>query len=149
MNKTNEMNSYFILKERLEQMRKQNKQHATINQMEQLMRLAQENDITVQFLPFKAYYGRLEVVNGNMKIGIKMDMSFDEYVYNIAHELAHYFLHYDKGDTIKSSKHDEYEEQADRAAKMLLAALSVEQKSGSINENDLVPVYETNTGGNE
>ena len=130
-------------------MRKQNKQHATINQMEQLMRLAQENDITVQFLPFKAYYGRLKVVNGNMKIGIKMDMSFDEYVYNIAHELAHYFLHYDKVDTIKSSKHDEYEEQADRAAKMLLAALSVEQKSGSINENDLVPVYETNTGGNE
>lgn len=108
-------------------------QQTVINQMEQLMRVAKENDITIQFLPFEAYYGRIKTINGNVKIGIKMDMSFDEYVYNIAHELAHYFLHYDKGNTIESNKYEEYEEQADRGAKMLLAALSVKQEGGVVN----------------
>lgn len=43
---------------------------------------------------------------------------------NIAHELAHAFLHYDKGD-ITSGNKAEYEEQADRAATMLLEVLEV------------------------
>lgn len=45
------------------------------------------------------------------------------------YELAHYFQHYDKGDTIRSDRHKEYEEQADRATKMLLAALAVDRKA--------------------
>ena len=44
----------------------------------------------------------------------------DRINYNLAHELAHSYLHYDKGDTIHSERHAEYEEQADRAAEMLL-----------------------------
>lgn len=64
-----------------------------------------------------------DTADGNVKIGLRIGMSLEEYIDTLAHELAHYFLHYDKGDTISSEKHDEYEEQADRAAKMLLAAL--------------------------
>lgn len=54
-------------------------------------------------------------------------MDFDNYIYNLAHELAHLYLHYDKGDTIKSDHHDEYEEQADRAARMLIDVLSMQE----------------------
>ena len=96
----------------------------TPKEMERLMHLAEKNGISVKFTPFKGSDGRLAYAHGEVRIGIRIGMSFDEYVYNLAHELAHYFLHYDKGDTIRYEKHEEYEEQADRAAKMLLAALS-------------------------
>ncbi|MDE5907771.1 MAG: ImmA/IrrE family metallo-endopeptidase [Lachnospiraceae bacterium] len=42
--------------------------------------------------------------------------TIEDFNYNLAHELAHYFLHYDKGDIVESDKNKEYEEQADRAA---------------------------------
>lgn len=93
-------------------------------EIESLMHIAEKQGIRVRFVPFHASSGIGKIAN-EVRIGIRMDMSFDEYVYNIAHELAHFFLHYDKGDTITCEKHAEYEEQADRAAKMLLAALSI------------------------
>lgn len=97
----------------------------TPEEMEALMHLAEANNIRVSFVPFKAYDGRIGYRRDELRIGIRMGMSFDEYVYTLAHELAHYFLHYDKGDIVEGEKHAEYEEQADRGAKMLLAALSV------------------------
>ncbi len=103
----------------------------TGEEMEKLMHLAEENNITVSFVPFRANQGRLSYKRDEGRIGIRIGMSFDEYVYNIAHELAHYFLHYDKGDITNCEKTDEYEEQADRGARMLLAALSVGQKGGA------------------
>lgn len=96
----------------------------TAEEMEKLMHLAEKNNIRVRFTPFETK-GGIEYRSEELRIGIRAEMGFDEYVDNLAHELAHYFLHYDKGDTITSEKHAEYEEQADRAAKMLLAALSV------------------------
>ena len=54
------------------------------------------------------------------RLGIAQDLTMDKINYNLAHELAHSYLHYDKGDTIHSERHAEYEEQADRAAEMLL-----------------------------
>ena len=51
-------------------------------------------------------------------------MPISDINFNIAHELAHAFLHYDKGD-ITSDNNAEYEEQANRAATMLLEALEV------------------------
>jgi len=101
------------------------KMEYTPKEMEKLMHLAEEQGISVRFVSFRAYDGRLKNVANEVRIGIRMGLDFDGYVYNLAHELAHYFLHYDKGDTISSEKHDEYEEQADRAAKMLLAALAI------------------------
>ena len=99
----------------------------TPKEMETLMHLAENEGISVRFVPFRAYNGRLKQVQEEVRIGVRIGMNFDEYVYVLAHELAHYFLHYDKGYTITSEKHEEYEEQADRAAKMLLTALSIVQ----------------------
>lgn len=98
---------------------------------ESLVHLAKQQNIIVDFCPFESNKGMLYGDDKTVIIGIKMDIGFDEYVYSLAHELAHYFLHYDKGDTIKSEKHKEYEEQADRGARMLLDALAVNQKGGA------------------
>jgi len=96
----------------------------TAEEMEELLHLAEKNNIRVRFTPFQTK-GGIEYRSEELRIGIRAEMGFNEYVESIAHELAHYFLHFDKGDTIRSDRHAEYEEQADRAAKMLLAALSV------------------------
>lgn len=60
-----------------------------------------------------------------LRIGIRGELDFDGYLYNLAHELAHFYLHHDKGDMIKNH-YIEYEEQADRAAKMIFDILSQE-----------------------
>ena len=87
-----------------------------------LMHLATSKGIIVRFVPFEGVDARLK---GN-RIGIRQSMqSIEEINYNIAHEIAHLYLHFDKGDTINSDKHDQYEEQADRAAHMILDLLSI------------------------
>ena len=63
------------------------------------------------------------MVRGN-RVGIRAGMSIDDINYSVAHELAHCFLHFDKGDTINAENHDEYEEQADRAAQLLLFTIN-------------------------
>lgn len=83
---------------------------------EKLLHLAVERGITVRFCPFQASEGRLR---GN-RLGIAQDLNIDKINYNLAHEIAHSFLHYDKGNMIESPKREEYEEQADRAANMIL-----------------------------
>lgn len=89
---------------------------------EKLVHLATSQGIIVRFAPLAANDARLKI----NKIAIRQDLpTIDDFNYNLAHELAHAYLHYDKGDTITSEKYAEYEEQADRAAKMLLAALRV------------------------
>lgn len=95
---------------------------------ENLVHMAVQNGITVRFAPLKASYARLK---GNL-IALNQNLyTIDDFNYNLAHELSHYFLHYDKGDTVTSDRHEEYEEQADRGARMLLAALAVGQKGGA------------------
>ena len=87
------------------------------------MHLAVSRGITVRFVPFQFYNGRLK---GN-RIGIRQSLpTIDDINDILAHEIAHSYLHYDKGDTINSNRHDEYEEQADRAARMLLDMLRME-----------------------
>ena len=61
-------------------------------------------------------------IDGN--IGLSGKMNLDQINETLAHEIAHSYLHYDKGNTLESKRHAEYEEQADRAAKMLLSALA-------------------------
>lgn len=90
---------------------------------EKLVHLAVANGIIVRFAPLPTSYARIK---GN-RIALNQNLNtIDDFNYNLAHELAHYFLHYDKGDIIESAKNNEYEEQADRAAKMLLEALLTE-----------------------
>ena len=101
---------------------------------EKLIHMASDLGGVVVFAPFESQSEGILVADEdsrNISFGLRAEMDFEKYVYNLAHELAHYFLHYDKGNTITSEKHAEYEEQADRAVKMLLAALSVSQKGGA------------------
>lgn len=92
-----------------------------------LMLLANKNDVKILFVPFKAYDGRFTRRSGEYRIGIRIDMDFDDYIYNLAHELAHLYLHYDKGNIMGSEREAEYEEQADRAARMLIDVLSIQE----------------------
>ena len=91
---------------------------------EKLMHLAVNNGLTVRFAPLKASYGKIK----GDRLALRQDMTIEDINYNLAHELAHAFLHYDKGNTIASEKHEEYEEQADRTAKLLLCALGADMK---------------------
>lgn len=86
-----------------------------------LVKVAGNESLQLAFKPILVSDGRLK----GDRLALRYGMSIDAMNYSLAHELAHHFLHYDKGNTIYSAKHDEYEEQADRAAKMLLQALSV------------------------
>jgi len=86
-----------------------------------LVHIATEHGIIVKFAPLQAYDGRIK---GN-RIVIRQDLlTIDDFNYNLAHEIAHAFLHCDKGEIINSENHGEYEEQADRAAQLLLLALA-------------------------
>lgn len=90
-----------------------------------LMHLATRNEIAVKFLPLKASYARLMGTKQGLRMGINQCLeTIEEVNYELAHEIAHAYLHYDKGDTLNSDMHEQYEEQADRAAKMLLDAIS-------------------------
>ena len=60
----------------------------TAEEMERLMHLAEENNISVRFVPLPVSKGRLKCVRGEVRIGIRIGMSFDEYVYVLAHEIA-------------------------------------------------------------
>lgn len=86
---------------------------------ERLIHLSRKKGMQVKFVPFKTFYGR---VKGD-RIGIANDLHIDEINYNLAHELAHTYLHYDKGNIVEND--GSYEEQADRAAHMIIDALSV------------------------
>lgn len=97
-----------------------------------LVHMAMENGLTVRFVPFEVYDGRI----GKDRIAIRQSLeTIDEYNYNLAHELAHAYLHSGKGNIMPDMEdkelHEQYEEQADRAAKMLLAALSGMKKGGT------------------
>lgn len=90
---------------------------------EKLVHLAIKTGVVVKFAPLQYNNGR---VKGN-RIAIRQDLqTIDDYNYTLAHELAHRFLHYDKGDIINNENHIGYEEQADRAAKMLLELAKLE-----------------------
>lgn len=87
---------------------------------QKLVSIANENGMEIKFANFKQHDG---LILGK-KLGIRAGMSIDDINYNLAHEIAHYFLHYDKGNTISAENHIEYEEQADRAAHLLLCAIN-------------------------
>lgn len=74
-----------------------------------MLHLAISKGVTVRFVPFKEHNA---MIKGD-RLGLRQDLSTIEDInYSLAHELAHAYLHYDKGDTIKSDYHEQYEEQA-------------------------------------
>lgn len=92
---------------------------------ERLIHLSREKGLQVKFAPLKYSYGRL---HGD-RVGIANDISIDEINYNLAHELAHAYLHYDKGNILGN---EDCEEQADRAAYMLLDLAGLITNEGAV-----------------
>ena len=86
----------------------------------ELVDLGKRKDLEIIIKPFKSRARGLMV---GKTIAIRKGLSIEEMRYTLAHEMAHAYLHSDKGNTIFSEKHSEYEEQADRAAMMLLDLL--------------------------
>lgn len=84
---------------------------------ERLIHLSRIRGLQVKFCPLKYNYGRLK----GDRVAIANDRSLDEMNFTLAHELAHAYLHYDKGNILEND--GSFEEQADRAAKMLIEAL--------------------------
>lgn len=93
----------------------------------ELVDLGKRKDLEIIIKPFKSRARGLMV---GKTIAIRKGLSIEEMRYTLAHEMAHAYLHSDKGNTIFSEKHSEYEEQADRAAMMLLDLL---EKKKAIN----------------
>ncbi len=92
---------------------------------ENLMHLTLQNGITVKFAPLPISQARIK----GKRIALNQNLAtIEDFNYNLAHELAHYYLHYDKGNVLGAE--GDYEEQADRGARMLLDAFSVTQKGG-------------------
>ena len=70
--------------------------------------------------------------NGTWRMGIRSGLPQDKIVRVMLHELAHIYLHYDKGNLIEHYN-VEYEKQADRAADMAFDLMSVILKLRGMN----------------
>ncbi|MDY4252996.1 MULTISPECIES: ImmA/IrrE family metallo-endopeptidase [unclassified Clostridium] len=93
--------------------------------IKKLIKLANKKNMKVKLVDFKAHRGLLK---GN-RIGIDSKLNIDDLRYTLAHELAHAYLHIDKGDTIRSELHEEYEEQANRTANLIIDLLSLDNNT--------------------
>lgn len=98
---------------------------------ENLIHLAASREIMVKFAPLRASYARIQ--GNRIALSDRLE-TIEDFNYNLAHELAHAYLHGGKGDIMPGAIDEEslaqYEEQADRGARMLLDALAVRQKGG-------------------
>lgn len=86
-----------------------------------LLQVAEDNGIGVSSYPFKTFESVLK--NGN--IGIRTGVTVEKACYELAWELSHAFIHYRNGNLIKSPLAKDYNEQATRAAEMILKILNV------------------------
>ena len=86
-----------------------------------LLKVYKAKGLEVEKMKFQTK-GLRGLMYGN-RIGISESLNEAEEVETLAHELAHVYLHYDKGNTIESPLHDYYEEQAERASQLVLDVL--------------------------
>lgn len=86
-----------------------------------LLQVADEAGIKVNSFPF----GTVDSVLKGNHIGIRTGVTVEKACYELAWELAHAFIHYDNGDMIKSPLSKDYNEQATRAADMIIKILNV------------------------
>lgn len=98
-----------------------------------LFDFARDKGINTAFKPLQANDGLIICKQGKRFIAIREALKEDKAkITNIlAHELAHYYLHKDKGDTINSPHHAEYEEQADRAAMLIMDLLAYQERKSA------------------
>lgn len=89
-----------------------------------LLAIAEENDITLRLKDMSGYFS---VLNGK-RIVVRKNLEFEKVVYELAYELAHYFIHYNQGNMINSPLSKDYNEQAERAACMIIQLLDIKVK---------------------
>ena len=86
-----------------------------------LLKMADEKEITVASYPFEHLNSTLY----NRTIGIRNSLTLERICYEIAWELSHLFIHYDNGNIVKSPLAKDYNDQASRAATMLIKAIDM------------------------
>lgn len=86
-----------------------------------LLKVAEDRGIKVDSFPF----GTVDSMLKDNHIGIRTEVTVEKACYELAWELSHAFIHYQKGDLIKSPLAKDYNEQATRAADMIMKILNV------------------------
>lgn len=89
-----------------------------------LLALAEEQGIMLKIKDLKGYDSYLK----GQRIAIRKNQMFEKVVYEAAFELAHYFIHYDAGDMINSPLAKDYNDQAEKAAFMIIRLLDIKAK---------------------
>lgn len=84
-----------------------------------LLNVAEDMGIKVNSFAFAAVDSAL---SGD-RIGIRTGVTVEKACYELAWELSHLFIHYDGGDLVKSPLSKDYNEQASRAANMVIKIL--------------------------
>lgn len=86
-----------------------------------LLKVAEDKGIKVNSFPF----GTVDSMLKGNHIGIRTEVTVEKACYELAWELSHAFIHYDGGDMIKSPLSKDYNDQATRAADMIMKILNV------------------------
>lgn len=86
-----------------------------------LLKMADEKDIRVASYPFQ----KVNSAVCDRTIGVKNGLDLERICYEIAWELSHLFIHYDNGNIVKSPLAKDYNDQASRAATMLIKAIDM------------------------
>ena len=89
-----------------------------------LLALADEQGITLKLQDLRKF----DSILCGKNVAIRKQQLFEKVVYEAAYELAHYFIHYDQGDMIKSPLQKDYDAQAERAAFMMIRMLDIKVK---------------------
>lgn len=92
-----------------------------IRMLKVLLKVAEDRGIKVDSFPF----GTVDSMLKDNHIGIRTQVTVEKACYELAWELSHAFIHYQKGDLIKSPLSKDYNEQATRAANMVMEILNV------------------------
>ena len=89
-----------------------------------LLALADEQGITLKLQDLRKF----DSILCGKNVAIRKQQLFEKVVYEVAYELAHYFIHYNQGDLVKSPLQKDYDEQAERAAFMMIRMLDIKVK---------------------
>ena len=89
-----------------------------------LLALADEQGITLKLQDLRTF----DSILCGKNVAIRKQQLFEKVVYEVAYELAHYFIHYNQGDLVKSPLQKDYDEQAERAAFMMIRMLDIKVK---------------------
>ena len=91
--------------------------------LKNLLVLAEEENMKLEVKDLKGYTSML---HGD-RIALRRNLTFEKAVYETAYELAHHFIHYNQGNIIESPLAMDYNEQAERAASMMIRMLDIKK----------------------